>query len=294
MSLHSNVTDTALIFEGGGMRASYTSATIATLLDSEIFIDWVAGISAGSSNAINYLSRDPGRARLSFTEFASDPNFGGMRTLLRGQGLFNANYIYQQTSGPDEALPFDMATYEANPARIRIGGFNAVTGETVYWTREDLATPADIMNRVQASSTMPGLMPVVTIGDEEWVDGAIGTSGGVALDAAEADGFEKFLVILTQPRSYWKTPPRNPRLFERIFRRYPAIADALITRADRYNATKERLLDLEKQGRAVLFFPEHLTVTSTEKNVAKLSAAYAAGLAQSRREAPLWREFLGL
>ncbi|WP_182353640.1 patatin-like phospholipase family protein [Flaviflexus huanghaiensis] len=294
MSLYSNVTDTALIFEGGGMRASYTAATIEALLGNKIYIDWVAGISAGSSNTINYLSRAPDRARKSFTDIASDPNFGNMKTFLRGQGLFNAHYIYQQTSGPDGVLPFDMETYLANPARIRIGSFNALTGDTVYWTREDLATPADIMNRVQASSTMPGLMPVVKIGDEEWVDGAIGTSGGVALDAAEADGFDKFLVILTQPRNYWKTRPRNPRFFERVFRRYPAVAEALITRADRYNATKERLLELEKQGKAVLFFPEHMTVTSTEKNVDKLRASYAAGLAQSRRELPKWREFLGL
>lgn len=294
MSLYSNATDTALIFEGGGMRASYTSAVIDTLLRSEIYFDWVAGISAGSSNTINYVSRDPQRARLSFTDFATDPNFGSMRTFLRGQGLFNANYIYQQTSGPDEALPFDMETYEKNPARIRIGGFNARTGETVYWAREDLATPADIMDRVQASSTMPGLMPIVKIGDDEWVDGAIGTSGGVALDAAEADGFERFLVILTRPRDYWKMPPRNPRFLERIFRKYPMIAQALITRAERYNATKERLLEMEKEGRAVLFFPENLTVTSTEKNVAKLRSSYIAGLEHSKREAPLWKEFVGL
>lgn len=57
--LHSNVLHTALIFEGGGMRASYTAAVAVALLEAGIHIDWVAGISAGASNTANYISRDP-------------------------------------------------------------------------------------------------------------------------------------------------------------------------------------------------------------------------------------------
>ena len=48
-ALSSNVTDVALIFEGGGMRASLTSAVIPSLLTAGIYIDYVTGISAGST-----------------------------------------------------------------------------------------------------------------------------------------------------------------------------------------------------------------------------------------------------
>ena len=44
--LTSNVFDTALVFEGGGMRASYTAAVVATLLKERLFFDHVSGISA--------------------------------------------------------------------------------------------------------------------------------------------------------------------------------------------------------------------------------------------------------
>ena len=57
------MTDTALIFEGGGMRAALTSAMVIRLLEEEIYFDWVAGISAGATNTANYLSHDPWRAR---------------------------------------------------------------------------------------------------------------------------------------------------------------------------------------------------------------------------------------
>ena len=90
LTLSSNVHDTALIFEGGGMRVSYTAAVVVALLDAGVHFDWVAGISAGSSNTANYLARDQRRARRSFVEFATDPQFGDLRTFIKGQGLFNS------------------------------------------------------------------------------------------------------------------------------------------------------------------------------------------------------------
>ena len=47
---------TALLFEGGGMRASYTSGMVVALLEEDIHAPFVAGISAGASNTANYLS----------------------------------------------------------------------------------------------------------------------------------------------------------------------------------------------------------------------------------------------
>lgn len=293
-ALTSNVTDTALIFEGGGMRASYTAAVVVALLQAEIHLDWVAGISAGSSNAANYLARDTWRAKESFVGFAADPQFGDLRTFLRGQGMFNANYIYQQTGQPGGALPYDWATFQANPAAMNLGVFEADTGKAFYWTREDTPTPADLMVRVQSSSTLPFFMPTVHIGEHSYVDGALGPSGGIALDAAKAAGFQKFLVVLTRPRSYVKEPMRVSRVVRQYFRRYPAVVDALMARPDNYNRTRAELLELERSGDAMVFFPDGYTVSNSERNVAKLARSYADGQAQIKRELPAWKEWLGL
>lgn len=286
------VTGTALVFEGGGMRASYTSGLLVALLEADLHLDWVGGISAGSSNVANYLSRDPWRARHSFTDFAADPQFGDWRTFVRGQGLFNAQYIYEETSLPGQALPFDWDTFTAGTARLRIGAFNATRGEQVHWRREDLHDLAELMIRVRASSTMPVVMPPVTIDGEVYVDGALGTSGGIPLDAAQMDGYDKFLVVLTRPRDYVKAATRNDWLLRRHFRALPTIADALRARTAAYNATREQLWELEKAGKAYLFVPEAMTVGNGERDVVKLRASYAAGLAQARRELPAIREFL--
>lgn len=294
MELRSNVTDTALLFEGGGMRASYTSAMVVALLEAGIHLDFVAGISAGSSNTANYLARDPWRARHSFVDFAADPRFGNWKTFLRGDGLFNARYIYEETGLPDQALPYPWETFRDNPATLRLGAFDAESGEQVWWGREDIREMSDLMVRVRASSTMPVLMPPVRLDGRTYVDGALGPDGGVPLSAAEEAGYARFLVVLTREREYVKTRERFPRFYRQYFRRHPAVAEALVTRWQRYNQTRERLFELERQGRAHLFVPETMPVSNGERDVARLAASHELGLAQARRELPAIREFLGL
>src|SRR5699024_5015461 len=150
---------TALLFEGGGMRASYTSGMVVALLQANIHLPFVAGISAGASNTANYLSCDASRARTSFTDFAADPNFGDWRTFLQGKGLFHAEYIYERAGLPGMPLQYDWSAFQNNTADFRIGGFDIESGQTVWWGRKDTPTMGDLMRRVRASSTMPIVMP---------------------------------------------------------------------------------------------------------------------------------------
>lgn len=292
--LTSNALDTALIFEGGGMRGSYTAGVLSGLLEASVFCDWVGGISAGSSCLVNYVVRDADRARRCFVDIALDPRLGNVRTWLRGKGIFQSEWIYEQTSEADELLPLDYGRFLANPARVRVGGFRCRDGQMLYWGREDLRPKQALLKRVRASSTMPLLMPITTIDGEDYVDGALGPTGGVALDAAKADGMEKFLVVLTRVRGYRKPPVRSPRAFKALFRRYPAVADALLARPENYNRTMDELLELERQGRAFLVFPERMPIENSERNPARLAAMYDQGLTQARDEASAIREFVGL
>ena len=292
MELKSNVTDTALVFEGGGMRGAFTAAVVGTLLKAGIHADYVAGISAGSSNTVNYISRAGERARKSFVDFADDPRFGSWWTWFQGKGLFNARYIYEETWRPDGPLPFDFDTFMANPARFRIGAFDADAGETIYWSREDVHTPEDLMCRVRASSSMPVFMPPAMVDGRLYVDGALGAGGGIPLGIAQSDGFTKFFVVLTRTRDYVKDPTRAGTYFKAHFRKHPAIAEGILARPQAYNATREELLELEREGRACLVFPDQITITNRTSDVPALQAAYDAGLAQSKRDLPRWLEFL--
>lgn len=274
------------------MRGAYTSAMAVALIEAGIDFRWVAGISAGSSMTCNYIAKSPERARQAFVEIAADPRLGDWRTFLRGQGLFNSHYIYQVSALPGEAFPFDFDAFMSNPADFRIGGFNARSGEQVWWSKKDITEIGDLMTRVQASSTMPILMPPVHLDGEVYVDGALGGAGGIAIDKAEADGFKKFVLVLTQPRNYRKSPQRFGRYIRRHYRKYPAVYEALASRHERYNAAREHIFELEKAGQAYVFAPETMPITNGERNLDKLWAAHKLGLAQARRELPAIREFL--
>ncbi len=293
-SLANNISDVALVFEGGGMRAAYTCAVVQELIHQELWFPFVAGISAGSSNSLNYVLRDGPRAEQSFVDIAEHPEFGSWRTWVRGRGMFNSEFIYGGTGGPGQPLPLDWSTFEANPITLNVGGFNARTGEHVYWTKDDMPDLASMAVRIRASSTMPGLMPMPVIDGEPWCDGALGSNGGIALDAAKAAGYDKFFVVLTRAAGYRKAPARLPRAYDVVFRRYPMVARALLERAENYNRVLDELAELERQGRAYVFRPTHMKIANGEKRIDRLREAHALGAAQAGAEVPAWREFLGL
>lgn len=289
-----NAPDVALVFEGGGMRAAYSSGVLNALLEGEVYAGWVGGISAGSSCTANYLTRDQARAKRSFTDFALEKEFGGFPSWLRGKGFFNAEWIYENTSLPDQALPYVYDTYLENPTPFAIGAIRCRDGEMVYWGRDDVQRMSDLMKRVRASSTMPLLMPWATVDDEVYCDGALGPTGGFAHDAALAAGYRKLIVVATRTRDYVKRPQRAPGAMRRMLRRYPAVYEGLMARPANYNRSREELLRMERDGDAYLVFPRRMPITNSERDVAKLQAVYEEGLAQGRREIAAIREFAGL
>lgn len=292
MEFVNNIKNTALIFEGGGMRASYTAGILNILLENELYFDYVAGISAGATHTVNYLARAPERARRSFVDLVLDPRFGGWGSFLKGEGYFRAHYIYEQTSAPDEALPLELERFLANPARFRIGAFERESGKMVYFSKEDIHEMMDLMKIVRASSSMPIFMPPTYYKGHYYVDGGLG--GGIALDIAKKDGFERFFVVLTRPKGYRKDPLKFPAMIRAYYRKYPLVAEAMRKRHLIYNQTLEELEELEREGKAFLVYPEVMAVSNRETNHQKLAACYEMGYAQGRRDLPRWKEFLGM
>ena len=291
-NIQSNIKDTALIFEGGGMRASYTAGFLNNLLENQLYFDYVAGISASSSHTVNYLSRDPERARRSFVEIAQDPNFGGWKSFLKGEGFFRSQYLYEETSLPGGFLPLDFETFMANPAQLRIGTFERSLGKVVYYSKDDIHEMADLMKIVRASSSLPIFMPPTHYDGQSFVDGGLG--GGIALDIARQDGYRKFFVVLTREKGYRKSPVRFKQSIKAYYRKYPKVARAMLHRHVIYNKTLAELEDLERKGQAFLVYPETMPVSNREVNFEKLSQSYQLGYAQGKRDVPQWKRFLGM
>lgn len=293
-----NIPDVALVIEGGGMRASGTAGAVVTLLERQMNFGKVYGISAGSSHAANYVSRDKERVKASFVDLVRDPRFGGAGSFLRGTGYFNAPYLYggiaEELEGAGATMAFDFETFRANPADVHIEGFDWDTGETVAWTKADMPTLRALMLRVRASSTMPIFMPPTEIDGRTYLDGGMGESWGILLDAARRDGFERFFVIRSQERGYRKKPLAAAvrALFKAAFRAHPLVAERTIERWRYYNALCDEVERLEREGAACVFYPERVDVSNRETDFAKLQAFYERGYAQAQREADAWEAWV--
>lgn len=285
-----NINDTALIFEGGGMRASYTAGILNILLENKLFFNYVAGISAGSSHTVNYLSRDPLRSRKSFVELVNDPKFGGWGSFLKGKGFFNAQYLYEETSHKGGPLEFDLATFISNPAKLRIGAFCGETGKMIYYEKKHMQTLEDVVKIVRSSSSMPVFMPPTVYQNKLMVDGGLG--GGIPLDIAIEDGYQKYFVVLTQEKGYRKKPMKLRRSIRLYYRKYPRIAEAMIRRHIIYNRTLDQLEKLEQEGRAYLIYPDSMPITNRETNFDRLEQSFSAGYNQGKRDVIEWRRFL--
>lgn len=293
-ALKSNIFDIALIFEGGGMRAAYTAGVANTLLEHGLYFDNVYGVSAGSSHSVDYLSRDAARTREAFVDLADDPQFAGIGPFLRHRGYFNAYHDYLDIALPDGGLPFDFATFAANPAHVCIESFARDTGETIYWTKDDMPTLEDLMLRVRASSTIPFFMPSPVVDGVHCYDGGLGEGAGILLPKAKADGFEKFFVVRTRRADYRKVPPSRSGLVRTWYHRHPRVADALLDRWQRYNAVLDELEELRRQGRALIVFAEDIDVESMERSRERLQKNYDRGYTQAQREVNGWMDFLNV
>lgn len=280
------------------MRASYTAGAIVTLLERGLHFGKAYGISAGSSHAVNYVSGDAERTKASFVDLVRDPRFGGVRSMLRGDGYFNGPHLYEgiaeELAGTDATMAFDWETFCANRADVHIEGFDWESGETVAWTKADMPSMHDMLVRVRASSTMPLFMPPTMIGGRTFMDGGMGSSWGILLDAARRDGYERFFIVRSQERGYRKKQLGSvtQALFRTAFRKHPLVAERSIERWRHYNDLLDEIEGLEHAGAAKVFYPEHMAVTNKETDPDKLQLSYDFGYAQAQHEVDGWEDWL--
>ena len=289
-TLESNVFKTALLFEGGSMRAAYTCAVAAELLDQGIYFDNVYGVSAGSSNTVNYVSRDINRVVKSFTDFVHMENIGNWGTFLQHKGYWNAHYIYQEAGLADGPLPFDIETFNANPAKATIFALDRDTGHDLVFRKDEMRTVDELMVRVRASSTVPIMMPPPQVNGKFCYDGGFATGGGLPLRRIQKDGFDRVFVVRTRKRDYRKTGGNS--WAKTFFWRRPLMREATLTRNARYNNACDLLDEWEREGRAYVFYCDELTLSGSERDYDELCHNYESGRAQIRREWGRLMDFL--
>ncbi len=263
---------TGLVLEGGAMRGMYTAGVLDVLMENEIEVDGAVGVSAGACFGCNYKSRQIGRSIRYNVKYCKDPCYVSLRSLLFSGDIYNAKFCYEEL--PERLDPFDTETYQKNPMEFYVVATDVHTGKAVY-QRLDKGDLDDVQ-WIRASASMPLVSRIVKIGEQELLDGGIADS--VPFEWFIASGYEKNIVVLTQPKGYVKSKNPLMPLVRLRMRKYPKMIEAMANRHVEYNECLKQLEKREQEGNTLVIRPSApLGIKRTEKNPEKLKAVYALG-----------------
>ena len=239
-----------LVLEGGAMRGLFTAGIIDVMMEAGVEPDGLIGVSAGAAFGCNYKSRQPGRAVRYNTRFAKDPRYSGLRSLIKTGDYFNAEFGYHIV--PKEYDIFDTEAFEQNRLVFVFVCTDVMTGKAVYHQMDRVTF--DELEWLRASASMPLASKVVEVGGRKLLDGGVADS--IPLAYFERIGYERNVVILTQPEEYVKEPNRLMPLMRLALRKYPKMLEAMENRHLMYNQELEYVRQAEREGRCLVIRPD--------------------------------------
>ena len=232
------------------MRGLFTAGIIDVMMEAGVEPDGLIGVSAGAAFGCNYKSRQPGRAVRYNTRFAKDPRYSGLRSLIKTGDYFNAEFGYHIV--PKEYDIFDTEAFEQNRLVFVFVCTDVMTGEAVYHQMDRVTF--DELEWLRASASMPLASKVVEVGGRKLLDGGVADS--IPLAYFERIGYERNVVILTQPEGYVKEPNRLMPLMRLALRKYPKMLEAMENRHLMYNQELEYVRQTEREGRCLVIRPD--------------------------------------
>lgn len=267
------MTNGALVLEGGSLRGLFTAGVLDLFVEQGLMFSYVNGVSAGSMNGMNYISRQTGRNLEINRRFLHDKRYMSFENMVKKRQIFNFDFLFGELSS--ELIPFDYDAFFQSPQKFEAVATRCRTGKPEYFEKSSCS---DMITAVQASASMPILSHMITLDGKKYLDG--GVSMPIAYQRALDLGYEKVVLILTRHNGYQK-PPMSPlmrRAYARYFAPLPRLQEALYEVPDRYNRMQEEIGRLEAEERIFVIRPEFpVTVSRVERDFKKLENLYQEG-----------------
>jgi len=279
-----------IVLEGGGMRGVYTAGALDFLMDKDFYFSDVIGVSAGSCNGIDYVSKQRGRSKNCFiitddnNRFMHPGNFFLHRNVMDMEKMF--------VEFPTESFPFDFETFSKSTMNMEVVVTNCLNGKAEYINLDKKKKLSNI-NICRASCSMPRFCKEVFINNIPYLDG--GVSDSIPLQhVLEQKKSSKIFLILTQPYGYRKKRVKAPlkKAIKLNFKKYPELLKTLVSRPNFYNSQLELVEKLEKEGKIYVLRPESTVVNSLETNEEKLNNFYNHGCKLMERDFQALKDYL--
>jgi len=268
-----------LVMEGGAMRGMFTAGVTDVMMEHGVVYDGAIGVSAGAVFGINYKSNQPGRVIRYNMKYCGDKRYCSLRSLILTGDLYGKQFCYYEI--PDKLDLFDKETYAASPMEFYVVCTDVYTGEAVY--RKVDRWEGSGIDWMRASASMPLVSGVIETDGYSLLDG--GAADSIPIRKFEELGYDRNVIILTQPKGYVKKQSSLLPLIKVMLRRYPGMAYAMEKRHEVYNETLAYVEKREKEGAVYVIRPKAtLPVDKVEKDPMKLKECYDLGRAACRIE----------
>ena len=276
-----------LVLEGGAMRGLFTVGILDVLMENSLRADGIVGVSAGAAFGCNFKSHQPGRALRYNKRFCRDPRYCSWRSLFRTGDLFGAEFCYHEL--PEKLDPFDCRAFDEEPMEFYLVCTDVRTGKAVYHLCPK--ADAECFEWMRASGSMPLVSRVVPVAGGLYLDGAI--ADAIPLRFFESKGYDRNVVILTQPAGYVKKPSAAWPLIRFALRKYPELLHVMERRHEVYNETVRFVESRAADGKIMLLRPEGpLPIQRICHDPDLLQRTYDLGRALAQKRLPEIRAFL--
>ena len=261
-----------LVLEGGAMRGMFTCGVIDVLMENNIEFDGLSGISAGAIFGCNYKSKQIGRGVRYNKKWGRDPRYFGLRSLILTGDLYGYDFCYHRII--NELDPIDKKVYKENPMDFFIGATDIEEGVIRYFNSKEV--DAETIEWIRASASMPLVSNVVMVDGFKLLDG--GMMDPVPYSIMFKNGYDKNVVVLTQPRDFVKEKASLMTLIRIKYYKYPKLVEAMANRHILYNKQLDEIRNLEKDNKVYVIAPyESLNIKRTENNPDELERVYQIG-----------------
>ena len=280
----------AMCLEGGSLRGLFTAGVLDALLDNEVYIEYVNGVSAGSMNGMNYISRQRGRSKRINLKYLHDKRYISYKNMFKSRQIFNFDFLFDDISNKYDI--FDWESFNDKAKKYEVVATDVITGESKFF---DKNICSDIISAVKASASMPVMSKMIDVEGRKYLDGGISTS--IAYKRAFDVGYSKAIVVLTREEGYRKKPVNkiNESIYKRYFKPLPNLVEKLMTVPERYNKMQEEMEELAKEGKLLIIRPQNkVTVQRLEHSSVKLEKLYNEGYEVGSKNIENIKNFIAL
>lgn len=282
-----NMKEAGMVLEGGGTRGVFTSGVLDYLMEQEVYFPYVIGVSAGSCNAVDYVSRQPYRTKDCMIPEGKENSYFNLRNAVKTHSLFDMEMVFDRY--PNEIYPFDYDTYFQSDMQCELVVTNCSTGKAEYL--KETADRQRLMDICRASSSIPLASPMVKLGSHYYLDGGIADS--IPIIRSLKTGHKKNVIVLTRNKGYRKKPiQKSKKFYVAAYSKYPNLIRSICNRAIIYNKTLTYIEKWEREGKVFVIRPQVPVVSRTETNQENLTAFYQHGYDEMKAQFEKMMEFM--